>query len=67
MVLIFRRAKCEQAETTVVLHGIDPNASYRLFDQDSGKTNTISGSDLRMLSVKVDTAPGSRLLFYEEE
>ena len=65
--MIFRRAKCTQAETTVVLHGIDPNGTYRLFDQDSGKTNTISGSNLRMLSVKVDAAPGSRLLFYELE
>ncbi|HKI70591.1 MAG TPA: glycoside hydrolase family 36 protein, partial [Verrucomicrobiae bacterium] len=67
MVMIFRRAKCAQAETTVVLHGIDPNGTYRLFDQDSGKTNAISGSNLRMLSVKVDAAPGSRLLFYELE
>jgi hypothetical protein len=67
MALVFRRARCPQTETTVLLHRIDLAKTYRLADQETGKTRERQGKELQTLLVEVTNAPGSRLLFYEQK
>ncbi|MDO8302280.1 MAG: SUMF1/EgtB/PvdO family nonheme iron enzyme, partial [Sedimentisphaerales bacterium] len=67
MVLVFRRMLAPDDSKTVLLHGIDPAARYKLTNKDSGQVQHIAGSDLRILLVKLDQKPSSALLFYEKE
>ena len=67
MAMAFRRARCPQTETTVLLHGIDLAKTYRVADQETGETRELPGTELQTLVVKVTSAPGSRLLFYEQK
>jgi len=67
MVVVFRRKQSLHAAASVALEAIDPKASYKLTDKDSGQIRSIKGHALRALMIKVEQAPGSRMLFYEKD
>ena len=67
MVVLFRRSECLVNTATITLNDIEPHAAYSLTDKDSGHTQEIKGSALRALTIKIEHAPGSRMLFYEQK
>jgi hypothetical protein len=66
MIALFRRSQCRVEQVPVLLHALDLKATYRLTDEDSGETRTLSGAELKALTVKIPEMPGARLLFYEQ-
>jgi alpha-galactosidase len=65
--VIFRRPQSVQSSAPIGLQAIDPKASYKLTDKDSGQTRSLKGSELRGLAVKIERAPGAKILFYEKD
>jgi alpha-galactosidase len=65
MVLVFRRAKCDEATLRVRLHGLDERASYRVASATSGTTRQASGRELMDgLQITLGQAPSSDLITY---
>jgi hypothetical protein len=52
----------------VRLRGLDPRATYEARDADSGATASWQPAVITRegLEIRIDDAPGSRLLFYSE-
>ena len=67
MAVVFRRAQSPHSAAPIQLEGIDVKATYKVTDKDTGKTEILPGDALRALVVKIEPAPGSRILFYEKE
>ncbi len=64
----FRRDACGGDTATLRLRGLDPGATYRITDLDTGVERRASGLSLGNagLVVKIESRPGSALLVYEK-
>ena len=67
VVVVLRRPESPYTSARFVLHGLDPNASYRFTNLDTRRQADFAGSDLLREGLKVvlDNKPGSALLTYE--
>lgn len=63
MAILFRR---EQADKTATVHlrGADPQKKYEVSFEDTPTTRQMSGGELSALSVEIDSAPGSAIVYY---
>jgi alpha-galactosidase len=66
MILAFRRKDAPFESAKFHLHALDPQATYKLTDADTGRKRQVSGRELTEngLSVVMKNAPASRLVFY---
>lgn len=66
VVQAFRRENNKEPITTLLLHGLDPAARYRLADLDTNAVTESSGKDLmeKGLVVEIATTPGARIVTY---
>jgi alpha-galactosidase len=67
MVVVFRRSQSLTPKMPLALHAIDFDANYKLTDQATRETKTISGRSLRTMVVEISEAPGSKIFFYEKD
>ena len=67
MIVLFRRALAPDASKILSLYDIDPEGTYTLFNKDEGRTETLSGAELKFLNITIDKSPDSRVLFYEKQ
>ncbi len=68
MVLMLRRPDSPFESGRFRLRGLDADALYTIEDADSGRVARLSGNALvrEGLEIRIDEAPGTRLLFYRE-
>jgi alpha-galactosidase len=66
--LFFRRAESTEDTKTILIGGVDPNASYEVTNTDSGATTQIFGKELKEkgLVVKIDSPSGTSLIRYRK-
>ena len=62
--MIYRRAQCADAQQTVHLRGLTPDATYEVSFEDTPGTQRVTGKDLAAFVVNVPTQPGSAVLYY---
>ena len=69
MIQVFRRDKSFYVSGTLNLRGLQPDATYTLTDQDSGKASEMTGRDLieKGLTVTIPDKPGSVLVTYKRK
>lgn len=67
MAMAFRRSACPYESARLRLHGLEPDARYRIRDHDSGGTAEASGRELIEEGVRIRIAerPGSAIAVYE--
>jgi hypothetical protein len=67
--ILFRREKCSDANRSIKLNGVNPNATYVVTNLDTAKTAEVSGRDLleKGLSVAIQSQPGSALIQYAKQ
>jgi alpha-galactosidase len=68
MIQVFRRTQSAEAKKSLVLKGLDPDASYEVTNLDGGTPIRTSGKDLMTdgVSVELTEKPGSALLVYKK-
>ena len=67
IIMAFRRKDSPDKTIRVKLRGIDIEATYELFDEDSGTKITKTGSELMSgFALSLNEVPGSLLIFYKK-
>jgi alpha-galactosidase len=68
MIQVFRRSECIYKSADLPLHGLDPEASYRVRNLDSPEGHVMTGRKLMDIGVPVvlDHRPGAVLIRYEK-
>ena len=68
VVQAFRRDKSEEPTKHLRLRGLDPAATYEVTDLDTGKPQTIAGSELMQqgLPVEIKGKPGAAIISYRK-
>jgi alpha-galactosidase len=67
IIIAFRRKDCIQESIIVKLRGVDPKATYQLFNEDTRANETLTGQELKNgYSVNLADRPGSVLIFYKK-
>lgn len=69
MVVVFRRSQAAATAATLYLRGMDPKASYSVWNKDTGERAVVKGSKMRTLTIRMpaNEMPGSRVVFYEKQ
>lgn len=62
--VFFRRPQCPQSGMNVALKGLEPAAVYEVRNEDTGKTERLTGAALSNWQVSIENAPGSLLVTY---
>lgn len=68
LVQIFRRSDSIYKAADLRLHGLDPDANYRVADLDSPQTQTLTGRQLmdRGFPIEIAEQPGAAVIVYEK-
>ncbi len=67
VVQAFRRAECPETSVIFPMVGLDPGASYRITDMNTGGFADVGGGDLMSIGLRVDFAgpPDAKILLFE--
>lgn len=63
----FRRDEAPEETYNIILHGIDPQAEYEVFDYDDDSTTVMSGQVLGNLQINLPKQRSSKLLKYSKK
>lgn len=62
--VFFRRPQCPQSGMKAALKGLEPAAVYEVRNEDTGKTEHLTGAALSNWQVSIENAPGSLRVTY---
>ena len=64
MAVVFRRTKCAETTMPVKLNDVDPTAKYEITYEDTTDKAVVSAAGMSLCQVKIESAPGSAILYY---